>query len=311
MGLGLAVGLCVLVFVLQAFGGFLFWRGVMALQTGLTGVSAAQVARDWVRQASGEFAPARATPGRAPDAGRACLDASGELWRPYRGVDEYRLRDPKNWRQQVAVDALRDEGGLVEAAFPCAPWYRLDFSGEMPADLSGTDLRGSFLTGSNLRAADLGGVRLAYASLRSRPYTTTDLRKARLTGADLRYADFWDVDLTGADLSNADARQAWFQNATLKGADLADSDLRGAVFTGAVLGGATFAGALLENASFGLADLRDADLSQAHTGDQTLAELFDTSCFDATTAWPGNRVPDFRPDDTACTMARNKAEMAR
>ena len=82
------------------------------------------------------------------------------------------------------------------------------------AVLCGAVLRGSDLSGSDLRDAVLRG--------------------AVLRGSDLSGSDLRDADLRGAVLSGADLRDADLRDADLRGADLRDADLRGAVLRGAV-----------------------------------------------------------------------------
>lgn len=69
------------------------------------------------------------------------------------------------------------------------------------ADLSGTDLRGV-----NLRGTDLSGANLNGANLRGTDLSVANLNGTDLRGVDLSWADLSETDLSGADLSGADLK---------------------------------------------------------------------------------------------------------
>ena len=85
--------------------------------------------------------------------------------------------------------------------------WRDAVEGGVRADLSETDLRGTDLSGANLRWANL---------------SETDLRGTDLSGADLRWADLSRSDLSGAYLYGADLSKAYLSGADLKDAILPD-----------------------------------------------------------------------------------------
>jgi kumamolisin len=84
------------------------------------------------------------------------------------------------------------------------------------SQLSGIDLRYADMRGAFLAGALLTGAHLEFADL-----LLADLRQAELAGAHLQGADLLGARLNGADLSDADLR-----NADLNGADLTDAELK-------------------------------------------------------------------------------------
>jgi hypothetical protein len=99
------------------------------------------------------------------------------------------------------------------------------------------NLRGTVLCGTVLSGADLNGAILCGTVLRGADLRDADLRGADLRDADLRGADLRDADLSGANLSGADLCDADLSGANLRRADLRGADLRGADLYGANLSG--------------------------------------------------------------------------
>ena len=98
-------------------------------------------------------------------------------------------------------------------------WLRDEEDAER-ADFRYTNLRGTELSGADLRCANLND-----ADLRGANLSSASLRYATLIRADLRGANFNDADLRGADLNDADLRGANFRGADLRGADLSSASL--------------------------------------------------------------------------------------
>ena len=98
-------------------------------------------------------------------------------------------------------------------------WLRDEEDAER-ADFRYANLRGTELSGADLRCANLND-----ADLRGANLSSASLRYANLICADLRGANFNDADLRGADLNDADLRGANFRGADLSGADLSSASL--------------------------------------------------------------------------------------
>jgi len=111
------------------------------------------------------------------------------------------------------------------------------------ANLSGADLRGTYLSGAdlsdaNLSGANLRGTYLSSANLSSANLSGTYLSDAYLSGADLSSANLRGANLSGADLSDANLSGADLRGTYLSGADLSDANLSGANLSSANLRGA-------------------------------------------------------------------------
>jgi hypothetical protein len=130
-------------------------------------------------------------------------------------------------------------------------WLKDEEGGER-ANLSGADLYGSDLSGSDLSGADLYGA---------------DLSRANLYGANLSRANLSRANLYGADLSRADLSRANLSGADLYGSDLSGSDLSGADLSRANLYGANLSRANLSRANlYGANNFKDLEeLFISHT----------------------------------------------
>jgi hypothetical protein len=95
-----------------------------------------------------------------------------------------------------------------------------DLPGGQQANLSGADLRGANLIGTELSEADLQGADLRGAILRGADLRWADLRGAILRGADLRRANLSRADLNGVNLSETKIVNTYFCGANLHGAKL-------------------------------------------------------------------------------------------
>ncbi|MFQ3243418.1 MAG: hypothetical protein ACI9SP_000036 [Arenicella sp.] len=163
--------------------------------------------------------------------------------------------------------------GSIVARFNSAGWW-------VPSGLEGmylgfvslkeSDLRQTYMIGTDLTGADLTRADLRRADLRRADLRRADLRRADLTRADLRRADLTRADLRRADLRGADLRRADLRWADLREGDLREGDLREAGLEGADLGGAGLRGADLRAVYLTGADLTGADLTGV---DLTLAYL--------------------------------------
>jgi hypothetical protein len=116
--------------------------------------------------------------------------------------------------------------------------------------LSGADLRGAVLAGTDLSTAALAGVNLSGA----------DLSRARLVQADLRASQLQRADLRGADAAGADLRQADLRQARMHRCNLRQADLRGADLREANLWQVDLAGAQVDGALSGTAGSRAGQL---------------------------------------------------
>jgi len=85
-------------------------------------------------------------------------------------------------------------------------------------DLSGFNLTGAILTGTNLTGVDLTRANLTGANLTDAILTGVDLTRANLTGANLTGANFTGANLSRADLTGANLTGANFIGANLTGA---------------------------------------------------------------------------------------------
>lgn len=145
-------------------------------------------------------------------------------------------------------------------------WLRGEVGGERAdlrdSDLSGADLRDSYLSRTNLRGAALSGADLSGADLRRANLRRANLGGANLSGADLRDANLSeanlseanlsgailsDVDLSDADLSRADLSDAVLIYTNLRNSDLSRTNLSGANLNGSNLSGTNLSGANLRD----------------------------------------------------------------
>ena len=90
------------------------------------------------------------------------------------------------------------------------------------SDLRGSDLRGSNLSGSDLRGSDLRGSNLSGSDMRGSDLSYSDLSGSNLSYSDLSYSDLSGSNLSGSNLSYSDLR-----GSNLSGSDMRGSDLRG------------------------------------------------------------------------------------
>ena len=119
------------------------------------------------------------------------------------------------------------QAACTDTPAPGVNWQRcyLDKRHFQNVDLSGSNLRSSFLAHSDFTGANMTGIDARRAKFVTAVLNKVNLDKARLIGAD-----FTTSDLAGASFKGADLRRAKFFRANLRGAD----------FTGATLGGTDF-----------------------------------------------------------------------
>lgn len=189
-----------------------------------------------------------------------------------------------------------------------------DFS---DTNLSGTDLRSTWLTDANLAGGDVRDANFSNAVLTGANLSDTAMARADFTGATVQRvlgqlrasnATFDNAIMSGnhffaksnfsrASLMNADMSYSWFMlgkfvNAELNGANMTGAKMVGANFSGADLTGANLTGAFLMNADFSYADLSGANLLLANFEGATLTGAV---LNDATTV-----ITTIRPDGTVC-----------
>jgi hypothetical protein len=187
--------------------------------------------------------------------GRTASDATGEaplsVWLPgcpaVEGFEVY-PEVPRGYR-------LTTDGRVRVAGTGTVTQFG---SAALPVVLSGIDLRGAKLFGSDLSKTDFSGTNLTNADLREANLSNSDLNRADLTSANLHEADLSGSDLRGADLTNADLREANLINSDLTGADLSSTDLRAANLFGAHLSEVDLTGANLAGANLRQVDLYEA-----------------------------------------------------
>ena len=236
------------------------------------------------RAITGEELCARFARGERQFTGVNLLRAEIERLAPTLAAWECEVPPPANfgyWRNDVSPLWLdRRRWGRTfhwfGDAFECVlerEWEQTEEWPEVPlcnldgANLSGVNLRGSYLYRLSLRGADL-----RYAQLQAAILVEVDLTGAHLEHADLRelYAPsvrladtnlymariersrLHNADLTGANLRRVKARKASLRGATLTGADLrlaqlgsndwSSADLRGTDFAGIKFGRAVIEG---------------------------------------------------------------------
>jgi uncharacterized protein YjbI with pentapeptide repeats len=157
-----------------------------------------------------------------------------------------------------------------------------------PANLSGSDLRGSIFRGAkicgdrlmiavDLRGSDLrnvcggqaasvplGGQLGGQASVDATNWSNSRFNDSRMQRADFLNAVLVNVDLSGANLMNSRLQGADLSGARLVRADLSGANASYAQFDSADLRGADFRGADLRHASFKSSDLSSADFRGAN-----------------------------------------------
>ena len=94
------------------------------------------------------------------------------------------------------------------------------------ADLSGSDLRYSNLSGSDLSGSDLRYSNLSGSNLSGSDLSYSDLRGSNLSGSNLSYSDLSGSNLSGSDLSGSNLSGSDLRYSDLSGSDLSGSDLR-------------------------------------------------------------------------------------
>jgi uncharacterized protein YjbI with pentapeptide repeats len=120
-------------------------------------------------------------------------------------------------------------------------------------NLSGRDLKNSFLAGAKL---DRGN--LSHGN-----FSNSNISFASITFANLFDANFERADLHQSDLSHSNLGKANFKAANLNGALLVGADLTGTNFDSAMLQRANLNGAILKGTNFRGANLRGATLAGA------------------------------------------------
>ena len=179
------------------------------------------------------------------------------------------------------------EADLIASEALAAQWQQTAY--ENLADLSGTVITHSNLSGVDLSGADLSGTVI----------THTNLSGVDLSGADLSGIDWTCVDISGANLANADLSNATIDNGyyidlfgddedscelafqatssltgKMTGVDMANSvfryvDLSGADLSGADLSGADWTYVEINGANLSNSNLTDADLYGLRTNETT------------------------------------------
>lgn len=119
--------------------------------------------------------------------------------------------------------------------------------------LSGANLSGAILNGSNLAHADFIDADFSGANLRLVYASQSNFSGARFPNADLTEFVARAANFSGADFSDAD-----LSNANLPSSDLSDCDLTGAIFTRAILDGTDLSNAILAKTNFVEAKLNGA-----------------------------------------------------
>lgn len=156
------------------------------------------------------------------------------------------------------------------------------------ADLHGASLQGVDLTGADLSNAKLNGVNLTGAHLARATFWGSNLQQAILTHADLTGANLSWCDINNAHLEKAILTEADLTSAQLRGADLHDANLQWVELGGAFLNSANldsadmfrasckrtqFEKTILTRANLNLADLTEANMTEAVLIDANLLEV--------------------------------------
>lgn len=121
-------------------------------------------------------------------------------------------------------------------------------------NLSGADLRKSYMDQTDLCESDLRASNLSQSR-----YESCVFDRAKLNEANLRNGKIRSVSFVGADLSNADLRGVDIQDA-----DFSNANLRGAIFRGAKISNSKFINADLRYATFQSCLLKLTDLHSAN-----------------------------------------------
>ena len=144
------------------------------------------------------------------------------------------------------------------------------------SNLVDKDLHRADLEGSNLAMSTLTGTDFSEARMNRVQMFRSDLTGAKFTEANLQGADMHQSTLTNADLSDIDGKfinlfRAELGGANLKGADLSDGNLSQVVGASLQLAGANLSHATLAGADLRNSDLSGADLSYANLAGTNLA----------------------------------------
>ena len=112
-------------------------------------------------------------------------------------------------------------------------WIKKDISGweNMRADLSGSNLYQTNLSGANLSGAILYKVDLSGSDLSRANFYKADLSGSDLSGANLFGANLYKADLSGANLSGANLYASNLYKADISGANLYQTNLSGAILS--------------------------------------------------------------------------------
>ncbi len=134
---------------------------------------------------------------------------------------------------------------------------------------TGTDLRGAYLRGVDLRNADLTGTHLQDANLRRADLMHANLHGANFYRANLAYANLCDADLNDANLMSADLRDSSLCRArltyvNLRDANLSRTELENADFSMALTGWTVF-GQLDLSGAIGLSEIKHLRASSVGT----------------------------------------------
>ncbi len=141
------------------------------------------------------------------------------------------------------------------------------------ADLSKTNMSGSYLREGHLRGACLSEAYLNRADLNRVDLNLADLTGAHLREAHLRGARMREANVSAARLNRADLSGADLTRANLSGAHLNGAHMRGSNLSGANLSGAHLRGTHLSEALLSGANLSGANLSGAHLSRADLSEV--------------------------------------
>jgi uncharacterized protein YjbI with pentapeptide repeats len=182
------------------------------------------------------------------------------------------------------------------------------------ANMSDTELAGSYLAGGSFAGADLSkavfsslggetavftdtyqtkdgpvglsanlnGANMIGADLRGNLLSSINLQNANLSGADFRFSKLRNANLSGANL-----REANLSNADLREAVLAYTDMQGADLSGALLSGVDAFSAKLSGVKLSGTDLSFADLTGADLEGATLFNSYPSEPFKELNTYQG------------------------
>ena len=141
------------------------------------------------------------------------------------------------------------------AAAPGVDWTDCD---KKLIILSGSDLNGAILVGTNLTSTDLRDSTLIAAN-----FEKATLVRASLAGSQARGAKFDRIEAYRTNFSGIDAEGATFASGELQRSNFANARLVNVNFTKAELGRADFSGADIGGSNFAMSNLARADFSKA------------------------------------------------